>query len=73
MPAYYLEALTITLGLILLMAEAFVPAKNKAWVGISAAIGLIAILAVTPFAIGPDSPIEDAAIERLKRAGVISR
>ena len=25
------------------------------------------------FAIGPDSPIEDAAIERLKRAGVISR
>ncbi len=54
MPAYYLEALTITLGLILLMAEAFVPAKGKAWVGISAAIGLLLILALTPFAIGPE-------------------
>ena len=36
MPAYYLEALTITLGIILLLAEAFVPAKSKAWVGIAA-------------------------------------
>ena len=60
MPAYYLEALTVTLGLILLMAEAFVPAKNKAWVGILSAIGLTAILGLTFIAISPgDKP--DAA------------
>ena len=61
MPAYYLEALTVTLGLILLMAEAFVPAKNKAWVGICAAIGLGAILlALIPLAIGPGTKPEAA-------------
>ena len=60
MPAYYLEALTVTLGLILLMAEAFVPSKNKAWVGIASAIGLAAILGLTFVAISPgDKP--DAA------------
>ncbi len=53
MPAYYLEALTITLGLILLMAETFVPTKNKAWVGIAAAIGLGVILLLTTVAIDP--------------------
>ena len=57
MPAYYLEALTVTLGLILLMAEAFVPSKSKAWVGVAAAIGLGAVLALTSIAIGPqDKP-----------------
>ena len=57
MPAYYLEALTVTFGLILLMAEAFVPSKSKAWVGILAAIGLAVILALTFIAIGPqDKP-----------------
>jgi NADH-quinone oxidoreductase subunit N len=56
MPAYYLEALTVTLGLILLMAEAFVPTKSKAWVGIIAAIGLGAILLILiPLAIGPEA------------------
>jgi NADH-quinone oxidoreductase subunit N len=55
MPAYYLEALTVALGLVLLMAEAFVPTKNKAWVGVSAAIGLTAILGLTCLAIGPDA------------------
>ena len=56
MPAYYLEALTVTLGLILLMAETFVPTKSKAWIGISAAIGLgVILLVVMPFAIGPDA------------------
>jgi NADH-quinone oxidoreductase subunit N len=55
MPAYYLEALTVTLGLILLMAEAFVPAKNKAWVGIFAAIGLGGVLILIALAIGPDA------------------
>ncbi len=53
MPAYYLEALTVLLGLALLMAEAFVSSKSKAWVGISAAIGLGVILLLTFFAIGP--------------------
>ncbi|MEY4246166.1 MAG: hypothetical protein RLZZ245_3751 [Verrucomicrobiota bacterium] len=55
MPAYYLEALTVTLGIVLLMAEAFCSCKNKAWVGISAAIGLSIILALTFTAIGPDA------------------
>lgn len=55
MPAYYHEALTVTLGIILLMAEAFVPAKNKAWVGIAAAIGLVGLLALSCIAIGPDA------------------
>lgn len=55
MPAYYLEALTVTLGLILLMAEAFVSAKSKAWVGVAAAIGLGVILILTAIAIGPDA------------------
>jgi NADH-quinone oxidoreductase subunit N len=54
MPAYYLEALTVTLGLVLLMAEAFVSSKSKAWVGVAAAIGLSLILVLTFIAIGPD-------------------
>ncbi|MGC4017373.1 MAG: hypothetical protein QM755_23100 [Luteolibacter sp.] len=40
MPAYYLEALTVALGIILLMAEAFSSKRSKAWVGGAAAIGL---------------------------------
>ena len=55
MPAYYLEALTVTLGIVLLMAETFCSCKSKAWVGISAAIGLILILGLTCIAIGPDA------------------
>ena len=55
MPAYYLEALTVTLGLILLMAEAFVPAKSKAWVGVFAAIGLGGVLILSALTIGPDA------------------
>jgi NADH-quinone oxidoreductase subunit N len=55
MPAYYLEALTITLGLILLLAETFVAGNNKAWVGIAAAIGLAVILGLTCLAIGPEA------------------
>lgn len=60
MPAYYLEALTVTLGLILLMAEAFVSTKSKAWVGITAALGLGVILALTTIAIGPDAKPDSA-------------
>ncbi len=55
MPAYYLEALTVTLGIILLMAETFCSCKNKAWVGISGTLGLILILGLTCIAIGPDT------------------
>ena len=52
MPAYYLEALTVTLGIVLLMAEAFSSGKSKAWVGIAGAIGLTVILILTFTAIG---------------------
>jgi NADH-quinone oxidoreductase subunit N len=54
MPAYYLEALTVTLGLILLVAEAFVPSKSKAWLGVTAAAGLVVILGLCFIAVGPD-------------------
>jgi NADH-quinone oxidoreductase subunit N len=55
MPAYYLEALTVTLGIALLMAEAFCSCKGKAWVGLSAVVGLAIILVLTFTAIGPAS------------------
>ncbi|MGL4401159.1 MAG: NADH-quinone oxidoreductase subunit N [Luteolibacter sp.] len=55
MPAYYLEALTVTLGIILLMAETFCSCKSKAWVGLSAVVGLTVILLLTFTAIGPDA------------------
>jgi NADH-quinone oxidoreductase subunit N len=55
MPAYYLEALTVTLGIILLMAETFCSCKGKAWVGISAVVGLAVILLLTFTAIGPEA------------------
>ena len=55
MPAYYLEALTITLGLILLLAEAFVPSKGKAWLGLVSSAGLLVILCLAALAIGPDA------------------
>ncbi len=55
MPAYYLEALTVTLGIILLMAEAFCSCKTKSWVGISAVVGLTVILGLTFIVVGPDS------------------
>lgn len=55
MPAYYLEALTITLGLILLLAEAFVSTKSKAWLGLATSAGLLVILCLTALAIGPEA------------------
>lgn len=60
MPAYYLEALTVALGLVILIAEAFVPAKNKSWAGLIGAGGVILILIATCFAIGPDSKPDSA-------------
>jgi len=55
MPAYYLEALTVTLGIVLLMAEAFCSCKSKSWVGIAAALGLTAVLGLLFLSIGPDA------------------
>lgn len=60
MPAYYLEALTVTLGFVILLAEAFVPSKNKSWAGIAGAIGLVLILILAFFAIGPNEKPEAA-------------
>jgi NADH-quinone oxidoreductase subunit N len=55
MPAYYLEALTVIFGIILLMAEAFCSCKSKAWVGIAAAVSLTFILGLLFISIGPDA------------------
>jgi NADH-quinone oxidoreductase subunit N len=54
MPAYYLEALTVTLGFVILLIEAFVPSKNKSWAGLVGAAGLFLILIATFFAVGPE-------------------
>ncbi len=61
MPAYYLEALTVALGLALLLAEAFVPTQRKSWVGYCAAAGLLVILALNFMAVGPEGAREGAA------------
>jgi len=53
MPAYYLEALTVLLGLALLMLEAFGPAHNKRPIGMFAVFGLGLILIFNFFAVGP--------------------
>ena len=58
MPAYYLEALTVTLGIILLMAEAFCSCKSKSWVGLAAAVGLTVILGLQLIAVGPTPPLQ---------------
>lgn len=55
MPAYYLEALTVGLGFIILLAEAFVSSKNKSWAGLIGAVGLLGILFSVCCAIGPDA------------------
>lgn len=53
MPAFYLEALTVVLGLVLLMLEAFGPAHSKRLIGLFAACGLALILVFGFFAVGP--------------------
>ena len=58
MPAYYLEALVVLFGLALLVLEAFIPSKNKAWIGLSAAAGLTFVLILTFLAIGPEAKPE---------------
>ena len=61
MPAYYLEAVTVTLGILLLVAEAFVPGKQKSWVGLGAILALLLVLGMTFWAIGPDKAPESRA------------
>ena len=70
MPAYYLEALTVTLGILLLMAEAFVPTKSKAWVGASAAVGLVIILGLLFIAKGPGYGLLVGSIDIMSGGGV---
>jgi NADH-quinone oxidoreductase subunit N len=60
MPAYCLEALTVLLGLILLMVEAFGPRDSKKLVGFSAAAGLAFILILSFYAVGPDQAKPDS-------------
>lgn len=55
MPAYYLEALTVFLGLVLLMVEAFGPRDSKKLVGWSAVVGLLLIFVSSFFAYGPEA------------------
>jgi NADH-quinone oxidoreductase subunit N len=61
MPAYYLEALTVALGILLLMLEAFGPAHDKRLVGFTAAFGLAIIFIFNFFAVGPDQAAEGKA------------
>lgn len=57
MPAYYLEAFTVILGIVLLVTEAFVPTKSKAWIGLAGSAGLFVILGLLAFTAGPlDKP-----------------
>lgn len=60
MPAYYLEALTVALGIALLMLEAFGPSHSKKLVGFSAAAGLTFILILSFFAVGPETKPDEA-------------
>jgi NADH-quinone oxidoreductase subunit N len=55
MPAYYLEALTVFLGLVLLMVEAFGPRDSKKLIGFTAAAGLAFIFILSFFAYGPEA------------------
>lgn len=61
MPAYYLEALTVFLGLALLMFEAFGPAHNKRPIGMFAVFGLCLVFIFNFFAIGPDEAKDGAS------------
>ncbi|MGE9271082.1 MAG: NADH-quinone oxidoreductase subunit N [Verrucomicrobiales bacterium] len=58
MPAYYLEASTVLLGIALLMLEAFGPTTNKRPIGICAVFGLAFVFVFNFFAIGPESAKE---------------
>lgn len=50
MPAYVLEIVTLSLGLLLLLAEAFTGPSQKRRIGYAAIIGLTATLCLLPFA-----------------------
>jgi len=57
MPAYYLEALTVAFGILLLMLETFSSNRSKAWVGGLAAAFLTVVLVLVCFAKGPDAEL----------------
>lgn len=73
MPAYYLEALTVLLGIILLMLEAFGPVHSKKIIGISAAAGLTFILIFNFYAVGPDSARPWGELEHFYRFDPLAR
>lgn len=60
LPAYYLEAFTVLLGMLLLMLEAFGPAHSKRSIGYCSAWGLGIILVFSFFAVGPDEARDGA-------------
>jgi NADH-quinone oxidoreductase subunit N len=60
MPAYCIEFLTVLLGIILLMIEAFGPRDSKKLIGFSAAAGLAFILILSFFAVGPEHAEPDS-------------
>ena len=49
MPAYVLEIVTLSLGLILLLAEAFIGPEKKRLIAYGAIIGLTGVLCLLPF------------------------
>jgi NADH-quinone oxidoreductase subunit N len=55
MPAYYLEAFTVFLGLLLLLVEAFGPSHTKKPVAYAAIAGLLAVLVLDFIAVGPSA------------------
>jgi len=59
MPAFALEIFIVILGLGLLLAEAFIPSKDKKWIGITAAAGLTFVLILSFFAVGPEAKPEE--------------
>ncbi|MEM0970572.1 MAG: hypothetical protein AAGJ31_14545, partial [Verrucomicrobiota bacterium] len=50
MPAYFLEVFVVALGLVLLLADAFVDGKDKRWIGWIGASGLLVAFFLTFFA-----------------------
>lgn len=59
MPAYYLEIVVIALGLLLLLLDAFVPGKDKRWLGLVGVLGLAAVFMMTFSAKGATALGED--------------
>ena len=61
MPAYYLEAYVVLLGLVLLMFEAFGPSHRKSHLGAFAVVGLIIAMVMLSFAEKPSPENKEMA------------